>query len=318
MFRPVWVTAFLIAALTGACDRSKPAERTSAGSSVGSAALAPADDPWSGVDEPVKKDPLAHPLFWSATKDGITSYFLGTMHTGVDAEKRLPDSVWAKLDAAKTFAMETDIGDPAVANAGKRTSGTIHEDLGPDYYKKLEAIITPAMAKSIDGMKPMVAATLISLRGIPPTAPMDRVLHARALGGKKAIVYLEKAALQAEIVDKYMGIRELKLMIDTADKGVERMKRLMAAYVAGDDAALVALSDEEKADALAAGFTEAELAEQNEAMIYRRNASWIEPIEKLHAAGGGFIAVGALHLVGPKSVLELLAARGFTVTRVAP
>jgi uncharacterized protein YbaP (TraB family) len=38
----------------------------------------------------------------------------------------------------------------------------------------------------------------------------------------------------------------------------------------------------------------------------------------LHAAGGGFVAVGALHLVGPRSVLDVLAHRGYRVTRLAP
>src|SRR5438094_858813 len=53
-------------------------------------------------------------------------------------------------------------------------------------------------------------------------------------------------------------------------------------------------------------------------MLYARNASWIEPIEKLHAAGGGFIAVGAMHLVGKRSVLDLLRQRGYKVTRLTP
>jgi uncharacterized protein YbaP (TraB family) len=30
------------------------------------------------------------------------------------------------------------------------------------------------------------------------------------------------------------------------------------------------------------------------------------------------VAVGALHLVGPRSVLDLLAHRGYRVTRVVP
>ena len=51
-------------------------------------------------------------------------------------------------------------------------------------------------------------------------------------------------------------------------------------------------------------------------LLLDRNASWIEPIEKLHARGGGFVAVGAMHLIGKRSVLDLLAQRGFTIKRL--
>jgi uncharacterized protein YbaP (TraB family) len=53
-------------------------------------------------------------------------------------------------------------------------------------------------------------------------------------------------------------------------------------------------------------------------MLYDRNASWIDAIEKLHAAGGAFVAVGAMHLVGPRSVLDLLSHKGYEVKRVTP
>jgi len=62
----------------------------------------------------------------------------------------------------------------------------------------------------------------------------------------------------------------------------------------------------------------AEYDREMDDLLYGRNASWIAPIEQLHAAGGGFVAVGALHLLGPRSVLDLLAHRGYRVTRVAP
>jgi uncharacterized protein YbaP (TraB family) len=49
-----------------------------------------------------------------------------------------------------------------------------------------------------------------------------------------------------------------------------------------------------------------------DALIYNRNADWANQIEKLlkEEDGVSFIAVGAGHLVGPKNVREMLAARG--------
>lgn len=321
MQRTVWLTAALLLGLIGSGAGCKQSSRTDAPAPAKPTVSAPpvaADDPWADPP-PVAKDPLKKPLFWAATKDGITTYFLGTMHLGIDAESRLPDVVFAKLDAAKTFAMETDIADPSVANIGKRTTpGTIESDLGPEYWKKLQDLVTPEVANAINAMKPMVAATLVSMRGLKQTAPMDRVLQLRAAGKDKPIVYLEPASLQAEVISKYMGVRELKVMLDNAQSNERRMQQLFEAYVAGDESVFLTLTDEGTKEALDAGFTQAEIDESNEAMIYRRNASWIEPIEKLHAAGGGFVAVGALHLVGPKNVLALLSERGFKIERITP
>src|SRR5215475_13151083 len=78
--------------------------------------------------------PLPHPLLWSAEKDGHTTYFFGTMHTGVDAAARLPAVVWAKLDAARAFAMETDLDDPTAANALHPVTGSLREALGDAYW----------------------------------------------------------------------------------------------------------------------------------------------------------------------------------------
>src|SRR5690348_737881 len=87
--------------------------------------------------------PLAHPLLWSAEKDGRTTYLFGTMHTGIDAQARLPPVVWAKLDAARAFAMETDLDDPKAADAVPASAGSLRDALGDAYWHKLEDALGP-------------------------------------------------------------------------------------------------------------------------------------------------------------------------------
>lgn len=299
-----------------ACKQAPPTPKVSSNAESAGVAV----DPWQKTAP--KVDPLKHPLFWSIAKDGKTTYALGTIHRGIDAEERLPRVVWEKFDAAPRFAMETDVNDAAITGIGKRDSGTLHEDLGPEYYKKLVDLITieqgSAIAHNLDQFKPMIPATLLSMRGLPPTPAMDGVLLGRASNQKKPVIYLEPASKQVAILEKWMDVRVLKMILDDPDKGLAISKRMLDAYIAGDESKIVSISDSEKADALAHGFTAKEYDEEMEEMLFQRNASWIEPIEKLHAAGGGFIAVGALHLVGKRSVLDLLAAKGYVVTRVAP
>jgi uncharacterized protein YbaP (TraB family) len=288
----VVVLVALTAALGGACRRSSEA--------------APATGP------------LAHPLLWAAEKDGRTTYLFGTMHTGVDAATRLPAIVWAKLDAARAFAMETDLDDPTAADAVRPPPGSLRDALGDAYWRKLETALGADAARAVEHLPPMIPAASLSLRGLPSTPQMDRVLSARAAGEHKPMVFLEPASRQLALLARWIDVKALKMMLDELASGEQHARAVLAAYIAGDERTMLALGDEERADALHHGYTPAEYDREMDDLLYGRNASWIAPIEQLHAAGGGFVAVGALHLVGPRSVLDLLAHRGYRVTRVAP
>jgi uncharacterized protein len=262
--------------------------------------------------------PLSHPLFWSVEKAGKTTYFLGTMHVGVDAEKRLPAIVWSKFHAAKSFAMEADLEAPEAASLLKPTASSLRQDLGDGYWKKLEDAMGPSVAGSLDHLPPMIPAAVLAVRGLPPTSPMDKVLSEHAVGEHKQQVFLEPVTRQLAILGKWMDVKALKMILDELPEGERHAKAMLDAYVEGDEQAIVALSDREKDDALHHGYTAAEYDQEMDEMLYQRNASWIDALEKLHAEGGGFVAVGALHLVGPRSVLDLLAHKGYQVTRIAP
>lgn len=331
MKRALFVTFVTMLGLAG-CKKAQTTEPAqtqgpgagSAAPTAGSAANtntteqagAPAADPWQ--QQPTAKDPLKRPLLWSIEKDGKTSYALGTIHVGVDAEARLPALVWTKLDGARAFAMETDLNDASLQTMLECIGCSLKRDLGEKHWKKLEETLGKDVAARIDGMKPMVAATMMSLRGLPSTSQMDTLLLARAQNQKKAIVYLEEAKEAAKVLEKTMNVKALKAMLDDVEGGERNTKEMLAAYVAGDEAKLVAVFDAQKSDSLAHGYTEAEYAEMMQAILYGRNDAWIAPIEQLHADGGGFIAVGAMHLVGPRSVLEALAGKGYKVTRLTP
>jgi uncharacterized protein len=263
-------------------------------------------------------DPLPHPLFWSAEKAGKTTYFLGTMHVGIDADTRLPAVVWTKLHGATSFAMEADLEDPKAAAMIRPTAGSLHDALGDGYWKKLEDAMGPAMARAFDHMPPLVPASALAMRGLPPTEPMDKVLVARAASEHKRIIFLEAATLQIALLGKWMDVKALKMMLDELPEAEQHARAMIDAYVAGDDHQLLALSDAEKDDALHHGYTAAEYDQEMTELLYHRNSSWIDAIEALHADGGGFVAVGALHLLGPHSVLEILAQRGYRITRLAP
>jgi uncharacterized protein YbaP (TraB family) len=305
------LVAILAAAVS--CDRgsseSKPAVAPVGQGGTGSA------DPWN-KPEP-KQERIAKPLFWKLEKAGTTSYLLGTMHLGVDPAA-LPQIVWDKLDAAKTFAMEIDPTQMSGIDLRRKDGKTLRDELGEAYWKKLEDALGADEAKALLGMKAMIPATVIGMRGLPKTPGMDGVLHGRAVNQKKNLVYLETLALEMEVLEKWMNARTLKDMLDDLPGGDQRAKDMLAAYLAGDEGRIQAIQDSERDSWKKKGRPEKEYDEQMEDLLFKRNASWIPPIEKLHAEGGGFVAIGAAHAIGPRSVLEMLEAKGFQITRIAP
>jgi uncharacterized protein YbaP (TraB family) len=266
---------------------------------------------------PKPSQAVEHPLLWAAHKDGKTTYLLGTMHIGFDAEKELPGWVWAKVRAAKSFAVETDISDPALAAAGTRRDGrTLRQELGEEHWQKLARLLGTGTAHAALTMTPGAVASLLEMKGIPPAMPMDLVLLGEAETSGKQLVFLEPAALQIALLDKWLDVRALKEAIDERIAGRQSAVELLAAYRAGDVARLEALGEDREA-ARKAGRSEAELDAMMDEMLYRRNASWIAPIEAMHAQGDAMVAVGAMHLIGERSVLELLRGRGYQIERVA-
>jgi uncharacterized protein YbaP (TraB family) len=91
----------------------------------------------------------------------------------------------------------------------------------------------------------------------------------------------------------------------------------IAEYCAGTD-------DEPGTDAegrkqlKAGGYSDAEIDELDEKLVYARNRDWIPKLEKLFANSDVMVVVGADHLIGKKGVIAALAGRGFKTTRVGP
>lgn len=257
------------------------------------------------------------PLLWAATKDGNTTYLLGTMHIGFNAEKQLPPWVWDRVRAAKSFAIETDISDPKLMETGIRRDGTtLRQELGEEYWKKLEKELGPGGANSALRMTPSAVSSLLEIKGMPPAMPMDLMLFGEASTAGKQLVFLEPATAQIALLEKWVDLRALKASLDERAAGTATVsKELLAAYVAGDVKKLEALGGD-RDTFKKAGRSDAEYDEMMRELLYDRNAAWIPKIEEMHAGGDAMVAVGAMHLIGKRSVLDLLEQRGYQVSRV--
>lgn len=182
------------------------------------------------------------PLLWKIERDGITSFAFGTMHQGVDAST-LPEVVGATLDGARAFAMETDLSQAATMPVVRRDGSTLHDELGPAYWHELEKALGSDGAARVDGLRPMIAATLLSMRGLPETAAIDSALLTRAQARGIPIVYLEPLEAQFRVLEKWLDVRAIRDMLDDLPAVDQTGRDMLAAYTAGDAASIVTISE---------------------------------------------------------------------------
>ena len=255
---------------------------------------------------------ITEPFLWEVTgPEGEQSGTLfGTMHMGVDAEASLPEIVWERLDASDIFTMETDLSDMSVAQQLMRSDGTtLSDEIGEDAWATLVDIVGGFQARGIDQMKAGGAAMAVIAAPLPSTPPMDLVLLQKANEANLEVVYLEEASFQMDLLLRFITTDVLLELLEDYDQVVEMSERGLEAYLAGDEEALTEyLLDPANWEPSPEGAQEAFLDERNEA--------WVPQIEEMLERGTPFVAVGAGHLVGENSVIDLLTRRGYEVQRL--
>jgi uncharacterized protein YbaP (TraB family) len=178
-------------------------------------------------------------------------------------------------------------------------------------------MVTPMQAGFLDTQATAVAALRVSGHGgtvrDSAAGPMDGELLVRAQGLKKKIEFLETGKFQSALFGELFDLAALKRLLDRTDALAPLNRQFLDAYVEGDETHFLALSRAQME--VQAADDDPGAARLADRLLLARNRSWIPALEKAHAAGGAFVAVGALHLIGEGSVVELLRARGFTVER---
>ncbi len=252
---------------------------------------------------------ITRPFFYSVQgPDGQSGHLLGTMHLGIDAKKELPAIVWEAAASAHSLTIETDVADVSLAKGLMLPAGQNLKDvLGQETWALLVEKLGEPMANMLLPMKPAGAAAAIVMKSVPMTMPMDLVFLIKAKAADQEIHYLEEPAFQLAMLEKVMTVDTIREMLVNPD--ASDMTKMLITYRTGDDAALL----KEMHDTTALGE---DGEEKLEAILYERNANWIPKLEKLFASKGAFVAVGAAHLVGPRSVVDLLTAKGYVITRL--
>lgn len=248
--------------------------------------------------------PSGAPLLWSVTGDGgPTVWLFGTIHdAGLPA---VPPSVLAALAASVRFASELGDGEPdkdAIRALARIERGPgIDQQLGADDWWDLrDALRGKIREDDLRRARPWYALILLNRTSAPKTESMDVGLARTARQNRLPIEGLETAEDQIRALDSVVTIDDLAQAIRTRKTLSCAYTGLLAAYAAGDLAALEPMLV---------------IPRSAESILWARNRRWLPAIERYLAHGGGFIAVGLGHLIGEKGLPALLAKSGYRVER---
>ena len=184
--------------------------------------------------------------------------------------------------------------------------------------------VAPLIAAMLDRLKPWAAmAQLATLEYLPDLlagrTSLDAQLYADAAAAGKKVGGLETVAEQAGTFDVFSA-EEQSALLDEALRELESPTPAMTGaalvgwYLEGNGEKLAAALQQGNGDAVLARKFQAEvLIKRNHRMADR-----IEALRREAPAETVFVAVGALHLVGPENLPQLLQARGYDISRVRP
>jgi len=262
------------------------------------------------------------PALWKVADEDTTIYLFGTVHAlPEDVEWSTPmlENALAESDSIVTeIKMGPEIGQEMqtlVMTMGVLPKGTTLRSLLSEGQK---ASFEEAMGKlsvppaAFDQFEPWYAGMMMSMlpllqQGYSPDAGVEKVLLTKA--GEKDQQALETIEFQISVFDELPQESQIGFLIDAAN-GIDEIKpmldKMVAEWVEGDADALAKLMNE--------GLTDPAVAES---LVYMRNRNWADWIDtRLDIPGTVFIAVGAGHLAGDKSVQDYLAEREIETIRV--
>lgn len=253
---------------------------------------------------PVVKPAITAPqvFLWKAQRPGGGPIWLyGTIHNA--SEHDVPAVALAALDQSRHFVSELGDSEPD----GDRASELVRLPRGPgldaqlpadEWFELRDALRGVIREDELKRTRPWYAMARLSATVAPPPSPtMDFALARRARARGLDVRNLEswRAQLTAladtvTIADLRDALRERKTMRCSLDA-------LRAAYVGGN------LPEMER-QLLIPATTK---------LRVDRSRGWLPAIEQLSEQGGGFVAVGLGHLLGPDGIPALLAAKGYQV-----
>ena len=283
------------------------------------AAVAP-KPPKPAPPKPIEFTGPVHPALFRVSKGESTVYLFGSIHLLPPKFVWRTPAVEQAISHADVFLFEANL-DFATAEFhyfldqhGYLPPGrTLHTMLSPEARDQYVSLIRDLHIDpdKLDHLRPGVAVMMLDQVGTGARLALgpgvDVALIRDAKKHAKDVGYLETLQSQLQTISAIDGGDDIavleKNLAERKDGDGKKFQDMLAAWAGGD---LMTLSTMDGID-----------PKQRVLMLDNRNKNWIPRIESmLEIPKTYFITVGAAHLAGHNSVIELLCGKGWKVQRL--
>ena len=263
------------------------------------------------------------------------SYIIGTYHLapvsfvdsipGLRSALAESEQVYGEIETADMTSPENiaKMQQAMMLPEGK----TLTELLTPEQMQKLNATMrellgvdmsNPMVAQQMNKMLPQALVTQLTVimylkkhSGFNPTQSFDDYFQEQAVAQGKPVGGFETMDFQLQALFGSISIeRQIELLmcfLNNREWEESQVDNIVEAFFAQDLNRIEAAMDEKQDNSCDA------TDEENELLIYGRNATWLKKMPEIMQQKSTFFAVGAAHLVGERGVLAGLRNAGYLV-----
>lgn len=278
-------------------------------------------------------------LLWKVTGKELTkpSYVLGTFHLadvafvdsipGLKEALNASEQVYGELDMRKLLSDPSQVQQMQLAMMLPKDT-TLDSLLTIEQMKRLNdflkqylgADLTNPMLAPMKQMKPAAITTQIQMvlamqiaKGFNPQQQFDTYFQNVASEQQKPVGGLETMDYQLGVLYGAPLKRQAELLmclVDDVDYQKDVLKRTIDAYYKQNLEAVHKVMEEKRHN------TCDSTPEEDNILIYTRNANWASALPALMKTRSTFLAVGCGHLPGERGLISLLQKAGYTVTPI--
>ena len=265
---------------------------------------------------------------WEVTSLTNRAYLFGTVHAGKASWYPLPKAVEDAFLDSKVVVVEADITDANAINKSAaammyKPPASLKTHIPAEQYARFARYLARygLPEEQVVQMKPFMAVSLLvfsewARMGYLPNYGVDAYLITKAKAEAKTIVEIEGVDAQIALMDSLTEKETQQLFkgtLDALESGLTdaQVNGMMAAWQSGEPDALLRVARQYN-DRIAGA------AEFEEKFIWSRHDAMAAKIEGYlnQSKDRHFVAVGALHLAGPRGLIEMLRKRGYVVRQL--
>jgi uncharacterized protein len=275
--------------------------------------------------------PNTQAVLWRIEKPGVpTSHLFGTVHLTDERLTRLTPAVTEALDRSRMLAIEIADLNPGFADIASfqtkmrfQDSTRLDQLLSPsEFAQVLEVLVQKGVsAGAVRQLRPWAVSSTVGMpaceirRQAHGLLFLDAMLKAEAQRRKLPVIGLETFSQQLEAFSGNSDADEAQMLsagLPVLHRIDDQIEALVQLYL---NRQLGVVGPALLHQAAKAGVSR-EVFKSSDAAFIKRNLVMRDNALPQLAAGGLFVAVGALHLPGHQGLVELFRKAGYSVTAI--